>query len=482
MVVGCELNAQVKSEHAVESLETLDSDATAHAVNEPNCQDKLNLVELDVVSSVNLLDYSNDQRNEELNEYISTFFSTRFSPDIIDRYPLQDQREYGLPEGIPLFCFPEGCAIAVTVKSPIFFSFISTSVDGTRLLGSCLRFYELASTEIRAYLVNKWLHHTRSCRNMEVRQWIDRQQLFVPKSICIISNWPFSQAFKQVLCSFYQLTLYGNQFSGSASGRVLSLNSPQEVIAPLERYICNFIDDVPAPPWGRFDVIYYLPCPTSGVGEQSVSFRCPPFNEPNAWSSFPLCPLFECLAPLHVLDLFNLVLTERQVVLVSSQLSLLTACSEAITSLLYPITWAHGLGYIPVLPLQLIGVLAAPFPFLVGIPASFLKHPDCIFGSETVRVFLDHDNIEYGPDCTPLAPLPDRRARKLLQLIETVAPVFRLRGERWIDKRLPFFDAAFSSRTNQEVLHIEGKSLVDETAVRAGFLKFFVAILKNYRK
>jgi hypothetical protein len=69
----------------------------------------------------------------------------------------------------------------------------------------------------------------------------------------------------------------------------------------------------------------------------------------------PLFPLFECLSPENIMALFALVLTERQLIFVSSQYSLLTSCAEAITSLIYPLSWTHA--YIPILPRQLLGKL-----------------------------------------------------------------------------------------------------------------------------
>jgi hypothetical protein len=290
------------------------------------------------------------------------------------------------------------------------------------------------------------------------------QRLFVAKCFCLVSKWPFSLAFKKVLCGFYRIFL--------ASLKPKMKSSPHLII-PLERFICNFIDDVPAPPWGKLDVIYY-------IGEDSVSFRCPPFNEPNAWSSFPLYPLFECLDPENILTLFNLVLTERQVVLISSQYSLLTACSEAITSLMYPITWAHA--YIPILPTQLLGVLGAPFPYILGIHLSFLEHKDCIFSSDSARVYLDKNLIEFGEDFPSLPELPERRARKLLQAIVEHAPAFEQRNEHWNSSRLPFFDHAFSSIAAHPPRSKSGAVLINESKIREGFLKFFVAILMNYRK
>ena len=274
-----------------------------------------------------------------------------------------------------------------------------------------------------------------------------------PLCLCVISHWPFVPSFKAFLCGLYRLSL-----------------SPDLAI-PVERYICNFIDEVPSPPAGRVDVTYYL-------GEQAaITFRCPPANEPNVWSGLPLSPLFECLSPESVLALFALVLTERQVIFVSSQYSLLTACAEATTSLMYPLTWTHA--YIPVLPKQLLAVLGAPFPFMVGVHTSFLGGADCKLPADAAVVDLDKGAIAFGK-LGPPPPLPDRPGKKLMQALATsVTRPFEQRPADWSHLRLPFFDDAFKSSSSASDRLAGG---LDEAAVRSGFLKFFVAILKSYRK
>ena len=58
------------------------------------------------------------------------------------------------------------------------------------------------------------------------------------------------------------------------------------------------------------------------------------------------------------------LLWEKNVVLIAEDISLLTPCCEALLALLWPFCWQHI--YIPVLPLDLDGVLDAPTPFLIG--------------------------------------------------------------------------------------------------------------------
>ena len=58
--------------------------------------------------------------------------------------------------------------------------------------------------------------------------------------------------------------------------------------------------------------------------------------------------LVQCLDPNHVIDVFFQLLLEENVLLISDSSSKLTACAEAICSLLYPIKWVST--FIPLLP------------------------------------------------------------------------------------------------------------------------------------
>lgn len=251
-------------------------------------------------------------------------FSWTFNANVVDRYPLIDRLTQPLPEGIPIFCFPNGVQLFKRGKDPTFHTFVHTSEGGCRMLGCCLTFYrKLNDDQINS--LNKIISES----NIQVGT--NLATLFIPYSVCLISHWTFVSSFKKFIWNLYQMA------------------QSESCPIPIERYICNFIDDVPAPPAGRIDVTYFI-----GDGKDSgISFRCPPSNQPNVWSGMPLFPLFECLSPEKILNLFALVLVERQVLFVSSQYSLLTLSAEAITSLLYPITWSHA--YIPILPKMILG-------------------------------------------------------------------------------------------------------------------------------
>lgn len=374
------------------------------------------------------------------------------SAEVTDRYPLIDRHDVAFPDGIALFCFPDGIQVCNILKSPRFYSFVHTSERGAHILGCCLIFYE-PMTEAEIVSARK-----QSEKYGLAEDELSLGQCFIPRCLCIISHYPFITSFKRVLCQIYRISL-----------------TPSAI--PIERYICNFIDDVPAPPAGLVDITFYL-------GDSAITFQCPPANQPYAWLGVSISPLFECLQPENILLLLSVVLVERQIVFVSSQYSLLTSCADAITSLLYPLSWSHV--YIPILPRCLLGVLSAPLPFILGIHKSFLQYPECLMASETVVVHLDENRIHFGSLGKP-PPLPEKRAKKLLALIQNAAPVFALRPSDWSTTRLTEFDSAFEMSVRPDEADgslSQGHTarLVDEAAIRTGFLRFFSSIFLNYRK
>ncbi|XP_012270875.1 uncharacterized protein LOC105694607 isoform X2 [Orussus abietinus] len=77
--------------------------------------------------------------------------------------------------------------------------------------------------------------------------------------------------------------------------------------------------------------------------------------------------LFDAVSTKVLIVLFGSLLLERKVVLLSSSLSKLSSCVEALQSLLYPFVWPHT--FIPVLPdiPGLSEILQAPLPFVIGL-------------------------------------------------------------------------------------------------------------------
>ena len=170
--------------------------------------------------------------------------------------------------------------------------------------------------------------------------------VFEPKSIVLLSSWPFFNDFKSFLLTLLRITK--------------SVKSP----LPIERYLMNFMHEVPVPPQGKTSVQFV-------VGDTIIKLKRNPPNE------LPFCyvnglNIFRCLSHGNVLTLFNCILQEKKIVLISDNLYLLLEVSETIQLLLFPFSF-QGV-YMPILPATLLDFLHSPVPFMAGIKHTLLLY------------------------------------------------------------------------------------------------------------
>ena len=165
---------------------------------------------------------------------MSKLLMTRFETYITDRYPLVDRIDSRLPEALKYFCLPNGLRLSLKKSETMFHSFVHTSEDGSHLLGCCLTFYEELTVDQFSSIQRNYIGNNQTLQSL--------LKLYVPKCICVISSWPFVSSFKKYLVGVYKM-----------------VTSSESNLIPIERYICNLIDDVPAPPTaGNVDIVYYI--------------------------------------------------------------------------------------------------------------------------------------------------------------------------------------------------------------------------------
>ena len=175
---------------------------------------------------------------------------------------------------------------------------------------------------------------------------------------------------------------------------------------PVERYITNFCSEVPAPPPGSFEV-------QTTILDSVIKIWSPPNNQPIAWVSLPFSHLFECLDIDNIMLAWHSLALERQVLVVSTQLTLLTTCCEVLISLLFPMRWSNL--YIPLLPRFLCPILNAPMTFLIGMDKQYLNEAFNHLSGECIVIDLDTNQVQFGPTTPPLPKLP----QALQQHLET---------------------------------------------------------------
>ena len=75
--------------------------------------------------------------------------------------------------------------------------------------------------------------------------------------------------------------------------------------------------------------------------------------------------LMQALSIDNLMTAFALVLREQQVLVISEFHQAYSSVTEALVSLIFPLAWEFP--FISVAPVQLIGVLESPVPFIVGL-------------------------------------------------------------------------------------------------------------------
>ncbi len=342
----------------------------------------------------------------EINRDLSTLASPEdlhLETKVLDCFP--DQTSYDdteFPDNIFSIVLPDGCRPS-QIQAPTFFTFVLTESSGVCLYGATLHIYDeaLETAQLKDIVresgyegaLPAWLTDPDSVPPAQKPPEI----VFLPKCLVVLSHYPFFDLWRKFLLKLYRITLV-------------------EAPLPVERYIANFVCEIPLPPQGQVEVR----CGFTNDDNWIIS-RPPPNQLPLANFSFK--PLFASLSVGNIMVVTALLMQEEQVALVSQQYALLGVVAESLLSLLFPFQWL-GL-YAPCVPSRSMNdIVEAPVPFLIGLHASYLsstkpkQRPHGV-----IFVDLDRDVVHLGFNAETKAPrgvpsLPEREAAKLKSKLE----------------------------------------------------------------
>jgi hypothetical protein len=173
-----------------------------------------------------------------------------FSPFQSARYPVMDHKDSPLNPMISHFCFPHTHDIELQTeyKMPTIHHFVLTNDKGTKIYGTCLTVYEEYESEEEFDGEESFFNQIRHSNSDTILESPDSVEislsstmkpitLYLPKCICLLSSWPYLQAFREYLSQLYRLATMTNLME-----------------APIERYVMNICQEIPAPPPGVFEI------------------------------------------------------------------------------------------------------------------------------------------------------------------------------------------------------------------------------------
>uniref|UniRef100_A0A3Q2P6T1 DENN domain containing 4A n=1 Tax=Fundulus heteroclitus TaxID=8078 RepID=A0A3Q2P6T1_FUNHE len=369
-----------------------------------------------------------------------------YKAGLFSRYPEEDYESFPLPESVPLFCLPMGATIECWPANtkyalPVFSTFVLTGASGEKVYGAAIQFYEPYPQEC---LTDQQLSQLGL---LSPEQCNSSLSIYTNKCICLLSHWPFFDAFRKFLTFLYRYSISG----------------PHAL--PIEKHISHFMHKVPFPSSQRPRILVQLSPHDSLMLSQPVSSPLP-------LSGGRFSTLLHNLGPENAVTLLVFAVTEHKILVHSLRPAVLTSVTEALVSMIFPFHWPCP--YIPLCPLALADVLSAPCPFIVGVDSRYFDLYDP--PPDVNCVDLDTNTIFHNDDKRALTwkILPKKACKNLMNVLSNL-------HQQLVDGQFRADGLLEMSMSDSAELSC-GKSLhMLELEIQEAFLRFMAAILKGYR-
>lgn len=379
--------------------------------------------------------------------------SIMYPAEVLSRFPVEDYERFPLPDTIPMFCLPQGAIIECWPENsqyplPSFSTFVLTGASGQKIYGAAVTFFELLPEEQLTEERKKALKLDDDQNSEE-----GKRVAHTNKCMCVLSHWPFFEAFKKFLSQLYRI---------SVSAQPL----------PIERYIAILMLDVPFPSPQRPRILVQ----TSMYDPFEISQLS---HTPLPVSGASYIAMLRYLHPDNAMLLFYLVLTEHKILIHSLRPPLMTSIAEAITTLLFPFSWQCP--YVPLCPLGLNDVLDAPCPFIVGIDSRYFDQYDP--PDDVTCVDLDNNTISLENELKGASwkSLPKKPGKVLQErLSELFYQLYQLCHKERESIGGDIIETAIELAPLDHDTSYSRKRLQLEVAIQDAFLRFMATILKGY--
>lgn len=317
-----------------------------------------------------------------------------YKAGLICRYPQEDYESFSLPESVPLFCLPMGATIECWPPNskyplPVFSTFVLTGASAEKVYGAAIQFYEPYSEENLTEKQRLLLGLASSADGKSDSS----KTIHTSKCICLLSHWPFFDAFRKFLTFLYRYSISGPH------------------VLPIEKHISHFMHKVPFPSPQRPRILVQLSPHDNLILSQPVSSPLP-------LSGGKFSTLLQNLGPENAVTLLVFAVTEHKILIHSLRPSVLTSVTEALVSMIFPFHWPCP--YVPLCPLALADVLSAPCPFIVGIDSRYFDLYDP--PPDVSCVDLDTNTISQTGDKKNVAwkILPKKPCKNLMNTLNNL--------------------------------------------------------------
>jgi len=347
-------------------------------------------------------------------------YSDQYHPEKLDKYPAEMYSDYPREfsyECFAPYCFPNG--VRLTQYRPLSLKLFHSF---RFYLGAVNRpFYGAAMTIFEEFSTGDLTNPLPPLEGIPHEEKPSKV-VYCPKCLVLIAEEPFYQGMHTFLDQLYNI----------------AMTPKAKRTVPVEAWVYQFFNHMPRPMGGIISSVYT-------IGRERIKFSLPPpVYFPG--NHQPMENLFKYLEPTNVVRIYELLLAESQILLVSSDASKLTNVAEAFRCLLYPFTWERT--WIPLLPADdhYLHVLIYGGACVIGVEKTLFSHFRLPPEEEGKYEIIDLDKNEVkehtnqnpknndmmmgasgGGPRKPELPWPIRQ--QLLAELKSLGALYRLRKE-----------------------------------------------------
>ncbi|KAM9101225.1 DENN domain-containing protein 3 isoform X2 [Sarcophilus harrisii] len=310
-----------------------------------------------------------------------------------------DVEDVSIPNGVdlnalPQLCFPGGLCVTPEPKEDRVHFLVLTDICGNRTYGVVAQYYKPVQDEHCFY--NGKTHWEFSGQIMHAVSY------FVPFAICLISRYPYYNAFRDCLSCLLAQLKFCKDF---------------DVVDERIKDFAAKLSLIPSPPPGPLHLVFNM---------KPLQVVFPSRADPDS----PIIDLdlhlpLLCFKPEKVLQIITCILTEQRIVFFSSDWALLTLIAECFMLYLHPIQWQHT--FVPILSGQMLDFVMAPTSFLMGC---HLDHFEEVSkeADGLILINIDNGNITYSKslddddddDDIDIPDIPLQAAQTFIQRVESL--------------------------------------------------------------
>ena len=349
-------------------------------------------------------------------------------PEIIFKYPSNDNIDLELNNLSASICFPSGIKICYNQdRRPIYkpFSTHIISKQGQKYYMVIYHFYRkldsmtynqlYCDNPLKIYLrkfgdntfCNKYEQEELEKDLAECQELGFRDFVFIPYSIVLISKYPYINQMKTCLNIIYKI-----------------MSNEKEILKDIiDNDTTNLIKDLLS------YLIYSIPIP---IANSEIYFNLPLLSDNIKISSpykdkvhdlevlnFPY--IISKLCPENIIDIYRLILFEQKILFINKDYNNISSVIDSFTNVLYPIDWINTI--IPIMSSPMVKYLQTYLPFINGISEDLYENSakQALEDAEegVFLIFIYNDTIIYSKqDCeedfkSSFPKLPDNIHKKL---------------------------------------------------------------------